>query len=371
MKKACIFTFHNVPNYGAVLQAYALSHYIEKKLDYHVDIMDFQCKGNGAEFEPNQFIKTASKSRKKTTALYKRLMLSLHFQKDYKRKYLKFQDFKKNNLSETSYDRDRDYVYDVVILGSDQIWNPDITGGFQDEFFGQSNQVKGMVKVAYAASCGDVSAFTEEQMDELVERVSKLNYVGIREKSLSEFLFEKNVKNFCTLDPTFLLSSNEYNTLIQRRSQKKNPYILVYELQKDEELEKFAFKMAKEKNIRVRILVGYISYTRKRIFEIRDAGPVDFLSLVKDAVYILTNSFHGTAFSLIYKKDFNVVLPKTRTSRVVDLLNEVGLASRIVGKGKGDLNCEHIDYSNIENNIKKLETSSKRFLQEALGGVMD
>ena len=57
MKTACIFTFHNVPNYGAVLQTYALSHYVKQKLGYHVDIMDYQCVGNGCEFVPEEYIK--------------------------------------------------------------------------------------------------------------------------------------------------------------------------------------------------------------------------------------------------------------------------------------------------------------------------
>ena len=76
MKKACIFTFHNVPNYGAVLQTYALAHYIEANFGYHVDIMDFQCEGNGSEFEPTEFIKIACKSKKKIVSIYKKMMMS-------------------------------------------------------------------------------------------------------------------------------------------------------------------------------------------------------------------------------------------------------------------------------------------------------
>ena len=94
MKKACIFTFHNVPNYGAVLQTYALAHYIEANFGYHVDIMDFQCEGNGSEFEPTEFIKIACKSKKKIVSIYKKMMMSLYFEKGYRRKYLQFQEFK-------------------------------------------------------------------------------------------------------------------------------------------------------------------------------------------------------------------------------------------------------------------------------------
>ena len=129
--------------------------------------------------------------------------------------------------------------------------------------------------------------------------------------------------------------------------------------------------IANEKNLKVRMLVGYISYSRKKSYEIRDAGPTEFLSLIKNADYILTNSFHGTAFSLIYKKDFNVVLPSTRTSRVIDLLNEIGLMNRIVAANECELNFEHIDYETIEDSIRKIEVSSKSFLREALGGDTD
>lgn len=365
MKKACIFTFHNVPNYGAILQTYAMAHYIEKNFSYHVDIMDFQCKGNGSEFEPAEFIKTACRSKKKLASIYKKMMMSLYFEKGYRRKYLRFQEFKKRYLSVIPYDMT--YIYDAVILGSDQIWNPDITGGFQAEFFGQSKLIKGKTNVAYAASCGDVSALSEAQNNDLIKYTSKLDYVGVREKSLSVFLQENGVKNTCTLDPTFLLSANEYNTLVQDESQKTDQYILVYELQKNCEMEKLAFRIAKEKNLKVRMLVGYISYAKKKSYEIRDAGPAEFLSLIRNADYILTNSFHGTVFSLIYKKDFNVVLPRTRTSRVIDLLNEIGLMNRIVGANECELSFEHIDYEAIEDSIRRIEISSKNFLREALG----
>ena len=369
MKKACIFTFHNVPNYGAVLQTYALAHYIEANFGYHVDIMDFQCEGNGSEFEPTEYIKIACKSKKKIVSIYKKMMMSLYFEKGYRRKYLQFQEFKKRNLSVIPYDMA--HIYDAVVLGSDQIWNPDITGGFQAEFFGQSKLIKGRTNVAYAASCGDVSALSEAQTNDLIEYTSKLDYVGVREKSLSVFLHEKGVNNTCTLDPTFLLSANDYNTLVQDKARETDPYILVYELQKNEEMEKLAFRIANEKNLKVRMLVGYISYSRKKSYEIRDAGPTEFLSLIKNADYILTNSFHGTAFSLIYKKDFNVVLPSTRTSRVIDLLNEIGLMNRIVAANECELNFEHIDYETIEDSIRKIEVSSKSFLREALGGDTD
>lgn len=185
------------------------------------------------------------------------------------------------------------------------------------------------------------------------------------------FLHEKGVNNTCTLDPTFLLSANDYNTLVQDKAQETDPYILVYELQKNEEMEKLAFRIANEKNLKVRMLVGYISYSRKKSYEIRDAGPTEFLSLIKNADYILTNSFHGTAFSLIYKKDFNVVLPRTRTSRVIDLLNEIGLMNRIVAANECESNFEHIDYEAIEDSIRRIEISSKSFLREALGGDTD
>lgn len=367
MKKACIFTFHNVPNYGAVLQAFALSHYVEKEFGYHVDVMDFQCKGNGHEFRPNEYMKQASRSRNILGSGYKRILLSLHFERDYKEKYNKFREFKKSSLSEIPYDRA--YECDAVLLGSDQIWNPDITGGFQPEFFGHGDLVKSKVRAAYAASCGDITQLDEPRREELLAHVRSLDYVGVREKSFSDYLTEKGVRNECTLDPTFLLSSDEYNMLVPAKAAEEKPYLLVYELQKNEELERYAFEIAKKYQLEVRFLTGYVSYAKKKTFEIRDAGPIDFLSLVQNASYILTNSFHGTAFSLIYRKDFNAVLPKTRASRIYDLLNELGLTDRIITAGKEDPSIGHIDYSAVEEKLENLETASKCFLRRALGGA--
>ena len=365
MKTACIFTFHNVPNYGAVLQTYALSHYVKQKLGYHVDIMDYQCVGNGCEFAPEEYIKKLVSSRKKLLSIYKKIMVSRNFKRDYEEKFYKFQQFKKNQLSEVPYNKK--YEYDAVILGSDQIWNPEITGGFQPEFFGQSDLVRSTVKVAYAASCGDISKQTESQKAEMIKYVKVLDYIGVREKSLSDFLDAQGFKNTCTLDPTFLLSSDEYNDLIPDGSNKEKPYLLVYELQKSEDLERIAFKIANENGLAVKILTGYASYIKKKSYEINNAGPIEFLSLIKNADYVLTNSFHGTAFSLIYRKSFNVVLPKTRTSRIVDLLKVIGLENRIAD-GK-TLNFEPINYDLTADTLQELTEHSKRYLQKALGGA--
>ena len=152
-------------------------------------------------------------------------------------------------------------------------------GGFQAEFFGQSKLIKGKTNVAYAASCGDVSALSEAQTNDLIEYTSKLDYVGVREKSLSVFLHEKGVNNTCTLDPTFLLSANDYNTLVQDKAQETDPYILVYELQKNEGMEKLAFRIANEKNLKVRMLVGYISYSRKKSLKYETQDRLSFYHL--------------------------------------------------------------------------------------------
>lgn len=363
MKNIGIFTFNNVPNYGAVLQAYALSNYLIKQFNKEnlVDIVDFQCTGNGVEFEPNIYAQALCRSKSKAKYFYKQFLVNSFFLPDYKKKYQSFQAFRKKYLPMKPFGEIK--KYDFIFLGSDQIWNPRITGGFQPEFFGLGDRVKAHTVASYAASCGDISAFSDMDKRILVKYLKNLDYIGVREKSLYDFLNQKNINCYYTVDPTFLLRKEDYDAFVSN-IEPEEPYLLIYELQKNELMEKVAYDIAEEKRLKVKIISGYSGYSRKKSYEIRDAGPIEFLNMVSKASYIITNSFHGTAFSLIYNKPFNVILPNNRTSRIVDLLDSLRLNNRIIINGKYITN--EIDYSKVNAKLQLQIDLSKKFINAVL-----
>lgn len=367
MKTAGILTFHNAPNYGAVLQAYALSNYLKDSFSYTVDIIDFQCAGNGQEFDPAIYLSTLCRGKNPVVTLCKKTLIKMFFERGYREKNEKFRQFREKYLSVVPFGTVGHYG--TLLFGSDQIWNPAITNGFRPEYFGETDMISAERKVSYAASCGDVADFSEEQQKTLVKHVLSLDSVGVREKSLCDFLSGNGVDCACTVDPTFLLTENDYDALLQSGGMMGptgcSAYLLVYELQKDAFLEQNAFAIAREKNLEVKILSGYADFHACRPYEIRNAGPIEFLSLVRNARYVLTNSFHGTAFSLIYRKPFNVVLPVSRSSRIMDLLATLHLCDRVI-TGQ-NLDTSDIDYDSLTTLLQDHVRMSKNYLERALG----
>lgn len=358
-KKVGIFTFHRSPNYGAQFQAFALYRFLSDNYsDNSVSVIDFTCKGNSDEYYPNNFINRLSYSRFYIIRFFKRILLKLRFEKKYKMKYDSFQDFTKKYISISNPERE---IFDYIFLGSDQIWNPRITAGYMDAYFGFDTKYQGNVVASYAASCGSIAELTSEEIDSLVNRVHHIDYIGVRERSLDIFLKNKGFNSELTVDPTFLFNKSEYNDMFSVPDA-EDDYILEYALQYNKELDEVANSISKRLGCKVIRLCGYIDPLTRHMGKSRifSAGPNDFLNLVANARYIVTNSFHGVAFSIIYRKSFNVVLPSVRQSRIRDILTDLKLEERIVIPGS--LVSDDIDYESREAILNKMIKHSKDFI---------
>lgn len=167
------------------------------------------------------------------------------------------------------------------------------------------------------------------------------------------------------VDPTLLVEKNVWNKLVGNRSQKER-YIFVYTLEINEELIKTAKKLADEKKLKIVFCdlknrygsVGISKYT---------ADPLDFLELIKHADYVITNSFHGTVFSLIFEKQFISIPHRTRSTRVKDLLETVGIPERIVYTCDTCIDIDNsIDFESVQKKIDELRKESIDFIEEAL-----
>lgn len=357
--KIGILTFHLVPNYGAALQAFALMEYLRQK-GHEVSIIDYRCPGNDG-FSPSRiFSKKIVSYRIKYIAHY--VLSNLLSKKTYCQKYIAFCKFWEGKYVLSSLDKDS---FDAVFCGSDQIWNPSITKGLDKTFFGLHDAVVFSKKIAYAASCGDVNSLSLEDKELLVSYVRRMDAVSIREKPLNDLLVKKGIDSEVVLDPSFLLSKDDYIKHFYDGRFNNQDYILVYELHKVPSIPLIAKAVAKQKNLKIVYVCGYQKMTFFCHNHVYSAGPVEFINYIAKAKYVVTNSFHGLAFSLIFEKDFNVCLPKVRKERLTNLLDSVGLLDRIVAK-VDSINTTSIDYNQVNQKKKALIDISKMFIDKVL-----
>ena len=249
-------------------------------------------------------------------------------------------------------------------MGSDQIWNPKITGGyFDDEFFGYNAKCR---IISYAAS-SRFTTLTEEQKIYLTSRLEKIDAVSVRESSLKDLLVPFTNKPIINvIDPSLLPDVNEYNQLCAPVTEKK-PYVLVYEIKRNLGTLRIANEIAKLLGLEVVELVACSSprfYGKSFRME---AGPIDFLSYIKNAECVVTTSFHGMALSLKFQKNFYSLRQGTDADlRAESLLSKLGLLSRFIPLDSSVTSYSQLDYSEILPRLNEEIKFSKEFLIDAL-----
>lgn len=311
-------------NYGALLQAYAL-----RKI----------CEKNGAEahvlkYTPkilrNSYKVCKYKWRFKGTIV--NLQALLHY-KDIKKgsdRFLQFREEEFHFLGDyNSYEemKANPPVCDVYISGSDQVWNPDIS--FDNTFYFSCISKENVKLTSYAASIG-LQALPDELKMEFKRRVSRFDYISVREKQAQKIPEDLGIKADVSPDPTLLLDKEDWDAIT--RETIKGPYILCYFVSYPKGIEKIVEEVRQEYGDKYLIVNLMTSEDSSRIgdIKIRDAGPKEFLGLFKNASFVITSSFHGTVFSIINRKMFVTTLYKSTSSRVVGLLQTLSLDDRII-----------------------------------------
>lgn len=308
-----ILTFHYARNYGAVLQAYALQNKIQNLCD-RVEIIDYRNSRimqelalwclEGRDFKSlvraiGSFIYRARKKWCFAAFEKKRMVLSVPLNKKTLSAYVK--------------------RFNILITGSDQVWNGNLTDNDMTYYLDIANDKQ--FKIAYAVSLGDVRKHIGEQESILLK---KFDFISLREMDMEpviEQIAKKEVYECC--DPTLLLNSKEWECIASKRLVKK-PYLFLFMIEESPILIQYAQKVADEKGL---LLVS----NKNCISFFIHPSPNDFLSWILHADYVLTNSFHGTVFSVLLKKQFlsNVVSNDgTEKGRIVHLLKMCGLEHR-------------------------------------------
>jgi hypothetical protein len=348
-----------VSNYGAVLQAFALKEAVKDFGD--VKIIDFD----------NKHVSKSLKHIRFGTSLHSILGMGKDLCRLLPRIKVikKFNSFLTDNMELTPFESKSLESFDVLISGSDQIWNPRCISPslkFLSEYFldfGNESQRK----ISYASSCGSYE-FSSKELLVLKEYLEKYQYLGVRELKTSVMLtdlLDTEVQH--VVDPTLLLTKEDWLIKLGDNNFRKEEYILVYVIKKTELLKNTIKYIKSALDLKV-ILVEQGLYFDNIIDEhIRDAGPEDFISLINNAKYIITDSFHGTTFSVIFNKPFVSVSPGANVNRISSLLEKIGLKDRIIHNSNNIneliLDC---DFKLANKALNEERIKSKNYLTKAL-----
>lgn len=360
-----ILTFNRALNYGAVLQALALKDVCED-LGYEVHIVNYLKDTPEQNVSPFRAFVAAEN---KKAAAFKLIRSMMSYPSDSKRRKA-FESFREKHLDESPVCTTAEEVaalgYDFYIAGSDQIWNYNITGGtFDPVYFGQIPCDARCI--VYAGSAQDTPFPLDKELAfrAMFERVSCP--ISIRENKLANYVGKLTDTRYpVVLDPT-LLAGRSFIDKLPQYKKSSEPYILIYQIDSNPATD------VSVKNLEKRFGCKVYTMTTPRLGSVHgrkgEAGPEEFLTLLRNAEFLVTNSFHGIALSLLLEKNFYVYDNGGVMTRIDSLLSAVCLNDRKI-KMVSDIDPEKkISYAPVQKCLAAMRTSSRKFLIDALEGV--
>lgn len=358
-----ILTFHASHNYGAMLQTYALKKSVNG-LGHDASVINFYSQAVEGH---NQKFKLNSNLRQ----LIKNGLFMLHA-REWKRRYRRYEEFKESNfnLTQRFYSsqelRDNPPAFDAYITGSDQVWNAEQR--FDPVWL--LDFVREGRKIAYAPSFG--ASFVAEKSIPVFQRyLPAFDALSCRETQGVKMLKDMTgLQAEHVLDPTLLLTKSDWEK-VGGDPYTQKPYLLVYCLEESPAFMQLVLLVAERTGLDVVVIGGSMVNRFRGVRRVvRDAGPAEYVGLFRNATMVCTNSFHGTAFSLLFEKPFFSVPHTTRNSRIASLLSIAGLGARqlsdprtIQDWSEDDLS---IDYSHVTPRIEDARQASLLYLAGAL-----
>ena len=362
--KAGLVTFYHIHHYGALLQAAATERAVES-LGGECEIIDYYVNQNNDLFRKPTGVGSAAAD----------VHTALHY-KALRDRYQRFERFSKDHLRISGHRfesleelRSAELPYDLILSGSDQIWNPKIfpDGRFDPVFFGAFSTRR---KIAYAPSFG-VPHIPEGMEEELRSYLEQFSHISVRERQGREIVKEITGKDVpVVLDPTLLLTAEQWSAMAAPPD-RSSGYILCYCISKPGALAPYIQRLAEETGLPVVQLCGIRQKVHPKAACVLDAGPSEFLGLFQNASYVCTNSFHGTVFSVQFQKPFfTAVAPSElaapESSRTFSILSRLGLTERIIGTGATAGLDATIDWADVDRRLRAARQSSLDYLRAAL-----
>lgn len=361
--KIGILTYHACFNYGACLQAYALQQTIKKRhedckiIDYQstklIDINHPFCK---MPKHPKEVVKNLTR---------------LPYLKQLQERKRLFEAFINHTLDlseRCSNDAEVEIEcgkYDCVVCGSDQTWNLDPSIRYETPLY-YLNFPKRQRRVTYATSFGSWVRDFHTREKELMPWIREFDHLSMREESGVELLRGKGLECEWVLDPTLLPSQKEYDEIARERITSE-PYVLLFSWNGAKEAVEITKAVASDLKCKAIYIVPPPRAMFCGIERKLDVGPREFLSLVKHAEFVVTNSFHGTVFSTIFHKPFVSAIAGDVDARRASLMKQLGLEDHLMSPDNLDIDkIQDTDFTRVEENIKPLRERSLNYLYNAL-----
>lgn len=366
MKTVGLLTMHRPINYGSALQTWATLKLLDN-LGYNAEIIDYRYP-NKDHIIRQSLISKIKHFIGQALMGFPWLKKTRKFQQFWTLNYRLSKEYPTKKAIEIDNPQ-----YDIYLVGSDQVWNPKMIKGdttFLLDFVSDDKK-----KISLSSSFA-VNQLSEEYDSCYKYYLSKFEHISVRENNgvkLIEKMMGRSVN--LTLDPTLMLSSIEYDELINQSNIRiEKPYILVYILKYAFNPYPYAAKLIEETYLQTGLQVVCIDFSRsqktniKKFIHLNDAiSPQDFVWLFKHAEFVVTNSFHGAAFAINFGKSlYAIANPDSSDDRVVSLLSSVGLKDRIINCG-GEFPKFTTSISNDAfYKLNKLRQQSKEYLIDAL-----
>lgn len=374
-------------NYGGMLQAYATIKMLEeRKISY--ELIRYEKQRNPViivKSLPRLFNRILLNDKYET--MIKKIGAKLHpeFEANNRIRLAAFRSFNESHFTRLS-PVFKGYAglcegakrYDAVVTGSDQLWSP---AGLPTNFFNLMFVPDDIRKISYASSFG-VKQIPWYQLTRTKNFLERIEYISMRENRGSEIVYELTGKKVpVVLDPVFCFDYEGWKKLIPVKPLYDFPYILAYFLGENQEYREAVKAAANKMNLKVvalRHMDRYVSGD-ETFGDVApyDIGPAEFLNLIRGAEYVCTDSFHGSCFSIIHRKQFVVFnrysdnSKHSKNSRIDSLCDNLSLNDRRFNKDVplDEQLCKEIDYSDVEKKLNKMKVETNHFLDEAFGGL--
>ena len=359
--KTLTVTFHHSNNYGALLQMFAL-HTKIKELGHENLILETKLTvSNKKNKSHNPKVMLRNWYMSLCRKIRRQEVQTLH---------KSISDFKKRNVEFTKPYTSMEELksnppqVDALITGRDQVWNMStipsmIPSRFLD--FGNPNAIR----FSFAASIENMQ-YSESQKEYTKEQLKKFKGITLREKSACNFIESfTNLHTECILDPVFLFDKSEWAEKA-KKPRIEGPYILCYQVLSNKLMQKVANKLKKETGLPVVSICNLPFKWIKSDYSFFDVSPEEFLGLYNNAAYVVTTSFHGTAFGVLFNKKTYTIPRNISSNRICDLMNLLGLDDYVV-KPNMDLSNNPIDWNRINGVIEKERNRQIQYLHNMLG----
>lgn len=353
MKKIGILTFHRAINYGAQLQAYALQQVVSG-LGCDCELVDYICPAITKSYKP--FLIRREKpliSFAKSCVMFRRRAQKAKSFDSFQQRIVKSKETYDPHTISQANDR-----YDRFLTGSDQVFSPWCVDFDPAYFLTFADDSK---KFSYAASFA-TREIPEDKKEEYIRRLSGFQKISVREEEGI-----RHVKDLCgktavvSLDPTMLLDAAKWRAIAKGKEQA--PYILVYSLMMEKGPLEFARKLAKEKNMKVICLLDAPHMPCSGVEFVRASSVEEFLGYLMNAEYVVSNSFHATAFSVIFHRSMFIefACKSGRNVRAESLLTALGISRELLN---GSAEETAIDWADVDSRLEALREQSMEYLRD-------